>query len=147
MRVHLVSDVHGNAEALARAGEGADALIVLGDLIDFVDYHDHSSGILGKLFGADKVATFAELRRGKQHGATAAFARTLWAGLDNAAERIEELIRAQYAELFGALTAPTYATPGNVDAPALWPEYAPDGVTLLDNGETATIGGLRFGFV
>ena len=147
MRVHLVSDVHGNAEALARAGEGADALIVLGDLIDFVDYHDHSGGILGKLFGADKVATFAELRRGKQSGATAQFARTLWAGLDNAAERIEELVRDQYAELFGALTAPTYATPGNVDVPALWPDYVPDEVTVLDDGETALIGGLRFGFI
>jgi Icc-related predicted phosphoesterase len=147
MRVHVVSDVHGNAEALARAGEGADALVVLGDLIDFVDYHDHGKGILGTLFGADKVATFAELRRSRQHGATAAFARSLWAGLDNPAERIEELIRDQYAALFGALTAPTYATPGNVDAPALWPEYAPAGVRLLDNGATADIGGLRFGFV
>jgi len=147
MRVHVVSDVHGNAEALARAGEGADALIVLGDLIDFVDYHDHGRGILGTLFGADNVAKFAELRRSRQPHATAAFARSLWSGLDNAADRIEELVRDQYAALFGALTAPAYATPGNVDTPALWPEYAPPGVTLLDNGETADIGGLRFGFV
>ena len=64
MRVHVVSDVHGNAEALARAGDGADALVVLGDLIDFVDYHDHSKGILGRVFGAEKVGIFAELRRG-----------------------------------------------------------------------------------
>ena len=27
MRVHVVSDVHGNAEALRRAGDGADALL------------------------------------------------------------------------------------------------------------------------
>ena len=32
MRVHVVSDVHGAADALARAGDGADALVVLGDL-------------------------------------------------------------------------------------------------------------------
>lgn len=147
MRVHVVSDVHGNAEALARAGDGADALIVLGDLLDFVDYHDHSAGILGRLFGAEKVAAFAELRRGGRHNhATAAFARSLWAGLENAAERIEEEIRAQYAELFRAMTAPTYATPGNVDVPALWPEYAGRGFHMLD-GQTTEIGGLRFGFV
>lgn len=54
MRVHVVSDVHGNAEALARAGEGADALVVLGDLLDFVDYHEHDRGILGTLFGPEK---------------------------------------------------------------------------------------------
>lgn len=147
MRVHVVSDVHGNAEALARAGDGADALIVLGDLLNFVDYHDHGRGILGELFGPEKVAVFAELRRGRQHGDTAKFARSLWAGLDNAAERIEAEIRAQYTELFGALTAPTYATPGNVDTPALWTEYAPPGVQILDNGETTEIGGLRVGFV
>ena len=41
---------------------------------------------------------------------------------------------------------PTYATPGNVDVPALWPEYAGDDVRILD-GEAAELGGLRFGFV
>src|SRR5437764_3805060 len=109
VRVHVVSDVHGNADALARAGDGADALLVLGDLLDFVDYRDHSQGILGAVFGADKVAEFAELRRGRRHAETVAYARSLWAGLDNAAEVIEDAIREQYTKLFAALTAPTYA--------------------------------------
>jgi Icc-related predicted phosphoesterase len=146
MRVHVVSDVHGNAEALARAGEGADALLVLGDLIDFVDYHNHGSGILGRLFGPEAVAHFADLRRQRLHGATAAYARQLWESLDNAAEAVEEALREQYAELFGALTTPTYATPGNVDVPELWQQYAGSSVRILD-GEVAELGGLRFGFV
>ncbi|NEE46974.1 metallophosphoesterase, partial [Streptomyces sp. SID8455] len=41
-RIHVVSDVHGNTEALARAGDGADALVCLGDLVLFLDYADHS---------------------------------------------------------------------------------------------------------
>jgi Icc-related predicted phosphoesterase len=146
MRVHVVSDVHGNADALARAGEGADALIVLGDLLDFVDYHDHEQGILGAVFGPEKVAVFAELRRARQPANLAAYARSLWSGLENAADVVEEAIRDQYTKLFGAMTAPTYATPGNVDVPALWPEYTGDGIRMLD-GETTEIGGLRFGFV
>lgn len=146
MRVHVVSDVHGNAEALARAGDGADALVVLGDLLDFVDYQDHSKGILGAVFGAEKVAVFAELRREPRSGATVAYARSLWASLDNAAEVVESAIRDQYDTLFGAMTAPTYATPGNVDMPALWPEFAGAGIRVLD-GESVDIGGLRFGFV
>ncbi|MGH3436344.1 MAG: metallophosphoesterase family protein [Sciscionella sp.] len=146
MRVHVVSDVHGNAEALARAGDGADALVVLGDLLDFVDYHDHSRGILGRVFGAEKVARFAELRRGHRHADTAAYARSLWAGLQDAPGVVAEAIREQYRELFAAMTAPTYATPGNVDTPALWQEFAHGGVHVLD-GEVAEIGGLRFGFV
>ncbi|SFQ07321.1 Predicted phosphoesterase [Amycolatopsis arida] len=146
MRVHVVSDVHGNTEALARAGEGADALVVLGDLIDFVDYREHGNGILGALFGPEKVATFARLRREGTRDDTVAYSRSLWASLDDPAAAVDEAVRAQYAALFGALTAPTYATPGNVDTPDLWPEYAGKGVTVVD-GDVAEIGGLRFGFV
>lgn len=146
MRVHVVSDVHGNAEALARAGEGADALIVLGDLLDFVDYHRHDRGILGTLFGADNVSTFARLRREGTREETVAFSRSLWATLEDPAAAVEEAMRAQYEELFAAMSAPTWATPGNVDSPHLWPEYARSGVTVVD-GEVTEIGGLRFGFV
>lgn len=142
----MVSDVHGNAEALARAADGADALVVLGDLIDFIDYHDYTQGIFGMVFGPEKVAEFARLRRGQSSSETAAYARSLWAGLDNAAEVIDDAVRTQYQRLFGAMTVPTFATPGNVDVPALWPDYAPEHVTILD-GEVAEIGGLRFGFV
>lgn len=146
VRVHVVSDVHGNAEALARAGDGADALIVLGDLINFVDYQDHSAGILGELFGAENVGTFARLRREGSREEIIAFSRTLWAGLDNAGAALDEALRGQYARLFAAMTAPTYAIPGNVDAPELWPEFTGPDVQAVD-GEIVEIGGLRFGFV
>ncbi|MFI5612286.1 metallophosphoesterase [Amycolatopsis sp. NPDC051903] len=146
MRVHVVSDVHGNADALKRAGEGADALVVLGDLLDFVDYREHDKGIMGALFGAEKVAQFARLRREGTRDETVAYSRTLWATLDDPAAAVDEAVREQYATLFASMTAPTYATPGNVDSPVLWPEFAGDGVQVLD-GEVTTIGGLRFGFV
>ena len=48
MRVHVVSDVHGRADALARAADGADALVCLGDLLLFLDYADHGQGILDR---------------------------------------------------------------------------------------------------
>ncbi len=54
-RIHVVSDVHGNTEALARAGDGADALICLGDLVLFLDYADHSRGIFPDLFGVENA--------------------------------------------------------------------------------------------
>jgi Icc-related predicted phosphoesterase len=146
MRVHVVSDVHGNAEALAKAGDGADALVVLGDLIDFVDYHDHAGGIMGTVFGSDAMATFARLRRERAHNEVAAYARSLWTSLEDPGTVVEEAIRDQYTRLFAALTVPTYATPGNVDVPALWPEYAGENVRVFD-GETVELGGLRFGFV
>jgi Icc-related predicted phosphoesterase len=148
VRVHVVSDVHGNTEALARAGDGADALVVLGDLIDFVDYHDHTGGILGRIFGPEVVERFAELRAGGGggRGDLLSFVRGLWDRLDDPAGVLEHEVREQYGRIFASLTAPTYATPGNVDLPHLWPEFAGDGVTICD-GTTVEIGGRRFGFV
>ncbi|MFI0421733.1 metallophosphoesterase [Spongiactinospora sp. 9N601] len=146
MRIHVVSDVHGNSDALARAGDGADVLVVLGDLINLVDYHDYSGGILGSLFGPKKVATLAHFRRSQMRAELAEYSRRLWDGLDNAADMLRDAIREQYSRLFAAMTVPTYATPGNVDAPELWSEFANDRLTVLD-GAVAEIGGLRFGFV
>jgi Icc-related predicted phosphoesterase len=146
VRVHVVSDVHGNVEALARAGEGADALVVLGDLLDFVDYHDHSAGILGAVLGAGTVRRFAELRSGGAPGEAGAFARRMWDELADPAAVVLDAVREQYRRLFAVLPDPTYAVPGNVDLPQLWPEFAHDGVQVLD-GEATDIGGLRFGFV
>ena len=71
MRVHVVSDVHGRADALARAADGADALICLGDLLLFLDYADHGQGIFADLFGAEAAGRYVaaahreEVRRGQ----------------------------------------------------------------------------------
>ncbi|MCF6522993.1 metallophosphoesterase [Streptomyces sp. JJ36] len=145
MRVHVVSDVHGNSEDLATAGDGADALVCLGDLILFLDYADHSRGIFPDLFGAENATRLVELRTARRFAEARELSARLWAGLDRRAAT-EEAVRRQYAELFAAFPSPTYATYGNVDMPPLWPEYAHPGTTVLD-GETTEIGGLRFGFV
>ena len=150
MRVHVVSDVHGNSRDLAAAGEGADALVCLGDLVLFLDYADHSRGIFPDLFGAANAGTLVELRTARRFEEARALGRRLWGELDAAgASResvIEGAVRRQYAELFAAFPTPTYATYGNVDIPGLWPEYARPGTTVLD-GQRVEIGGRVFGFV
>jgi Icc-related predicted phosphoesterase len=145
MRVHVVSDIHGAAEPLARAGDGADALICLGDLALYLDYADHSRGIFPDLFGVANADRLVELRTARRFEEARAFGDELWAGLDRS-RTIEHAVRKQYAELFAAFPTPTYATYGNVDIPALWEEYAGPGTTVLDGG-TAEIGGRVFGFV
>ena len=146
MRVHVVSDVHGAADALRRAGDGADALVCLGDLVHFIDYRDHS-GIMADLFGVPAVRKLVELRTARRFDDARAFSQELWAGL--AEDRwvvMERAIRGQYAELFAAFPTPTYLTYGNVDVPHLYDDYLRDGVTLLD-GEVVELGGRTFGFV
>lgn len=147
IRVNVVSDVHGNATDLAQAGDGADALICLGDLVLFLDYADHSRGIFPDLFGVENAHLIVELRTARRYEAARELGRRLWAELETDRESaIESAVRRQYAELFAAFPTPTYATYGNVDMPTLWPEYARPGTTVLD-GERIEIGGRVFGFV
>ncbi len=147
MRVHVVSDVHGRSDALCRAGDGADALICLGDLLLFLDYADHSRGIFADLFGAQATGEFIRLRTAQQFDAARELSARLWASLPGEpAAAINAAVTAQYAELFDAMPTPAYLTYGNVDIPRLWGEHLRAGHQVLD-GERAEIGGLTFGFV
>jgi Icc-related predicted phosphoesterase len=145
MRVNVVSDVHGAVEALARAGDGADALVLLGDLILFLDYADHSRGIFPDLFGEEAADRIVALRTARRFDEAREMNRKLWEGLDREAT-MDAAIRGQYERMFAVLPTPTYATYGNVDVPALWPEYTAPGTTVLD-GQTVELGGRVFGFV
>jgi Icc-related predicted phosphoesterase len=146
MRVHVVSDVHGRSDALAHAGDGADALICLGDLVLFLDYDDVGNGIFAELFGPAAATQLIELRGQRRFDDARDFSRGLWAEVGDRQTVIEGAVRKQYAELFAVMPTPAYVTYGNVDVPSLWPDYARDGVHVLD-GQTVEIGGRTFGFV
>src|ERR1700734_188461 len=147
MRVHVVSDVHGRTDALAAAGDGADALICLGDLLLFVDYADHANGIFPDLFGAQAAKEFIALRTAQRFDEARKMSAQLWAGLDgDPRTHVEAAASRQYAELFAALPAPAYLTYGNVDIPRMWAPHLRPGHQVLD-GERVEIGGWSFGFV
>jgi Icc-related predicted phosphoesterase len=147
VRVHVVSDVHGRAEALARAGDGADTLVCLGDLVLFLDYADSANGIFADLFGAPAAEHLVALRTARRFDEARAWSRSLWEGLGrDPREVVEEAVTAQYAELFGVLPEPAYLTYGNVDVPRLWPPHLKPGHTVLD-GQTVELGGRTWGFV
>jgi Icc-related predicted phosphoesterase len=151
MRVHVVSDVHGTADALARAGDGADMLICLGDLLLFLDYADHTQGIFAEIYGAEHARQYIELRTARRFDEARRLTAALGARIT--AERgkdlwtlNEEAIRKQYAALFAALVEPAYLTYGNVDVPGLWDAYRKPGHQVLDGSRTE-VGGVAFGFV
>ena len=147
MRVHVVSDVHGRADALKSAADGADALICLGDLLLFVDYADHRNGIFPDLFGAEAAEQFIALRTAQRFDEARQMSARLWAGLGgDPAAHVEAAASRQYAELFAALPSPSYLTYGNVDIPRMWAEHLRPGHHVLD-GERVELGGWSFGFV
>jgi len=147
MRVHVVSDVHGRTDALRRAGDGADVLICLGDLLLFIDYADYSQGIFPDLFGAENARRLVELRSAGQFDEARALSGQLWARLDgDPRAHIEAAVGRQYAELFAAMPVPSYLTYGNVDLPRLWDAHVRPGQRVLD-GERIELDGWVFGFV
>ena len=64
----LVADVHGNNAALARVARLGEPLLVLGDLLNLIDYRT-GEGLLADLLGRDLVAEVLDLRRRGGHGA------------------------------------------------------------------------------
>jgi Icc-related predicted phosphoesterase len=146
MRVHVVSDVHGRADALAGAAAGADALICLGDLLLFLDYADYGRGIFADLLGADATRAYVELRTAGKFDQARELSGRLLAERGDPARLFEAAMARQYGELFGAIPEPAYLTYGNVDVPRMWPAYAKPGHHILDGG-TVDLDGWRFGFV
>ena len=146
MRVSFVSDVHGNIEGLARVAEKAEQLVVLGDLLDYVDYHEPDRGILGEVFGEDRVRHFAQLRQAGQFVELHAYNRSLWDGLPDARGVLTEVIESRYREVLAAVGPHALLILGNVDVAAAWDEVA-GGVLPCRDGEVVEVGGRRFGFV
>ena len=90
----LVADVHGAVEPLRRVAALDEPLLILGDLINFIDYRD-SSGIIAEVSGSDLAIRFVRLRsEGRAEEASA-----MWR--EHARGRENEL-RAQYNEAIGA---------------------------------------------
>jgi Icc-related predicted phosphoesterase len=147
MRVTAISDLHGAIERLGAVAEGCDALLVLGDLINVLDYRS-MDGILVQVFGREPVAEAARLRsEGRFDEARAAIRKRVGDGEgEELRAQFMELARRDYERVFEALPDHAYVTFGNVDIPDLLQAVKPDGVTFVD-GEAVELGGMTFGFV
>jgi Icc-related predicted phosphoesterase len=146
VRVTFVSDIHGNVDALAAVAAQAELLVVLGDLLDYVDYHDPGNGILGQVFGVDRVLEFTALRSAHDFGALRTLNETLWAGVADPLGTLTEVVSRRYRQIADVLAGPTLLTLGNVDVLDIWRQVAGDRLPCLD-GDVVEHGGYRFGFV
>ncbi|MGI8774720.1 MAG: metallophosphoesterase family protein [Actinomycetota bacterium] len=149
MSIYVVSDMHGAPDALGKAVPEGATLLLLGDLLNVIDYAE-MSGILVEIFSADAVGQVVQLRK---DGDLAEAMRVMQ---DRAVGREEE-IRAEFARLagiqyeaiFSVLPDPTYLILGNVDIPPMASAFAAQsgGGVIEANGQAITLGGERFGFV
>jgi len=143
----LVSDVHGAFDALARVAARGETLLVLGDLLNFVDYRT-MDGMLADVAGKEFVARLADLRaRGDRAGAGQMWREFSSGREEEIQERYDEMSRDAYRRAAEALAgSDAYVTYGNVDRPDLLAEMLPDEVTFVDAG-VFELEGIRVGIV
>lgn len=146
--IYVLSDLHGASDDMRKAVPEGAILILLGDLINFLDYTT-MTGILCEVFSPEPVRRVADLRaEGKLHEARRLI-RERSAGREDEVRRlIGEKVVQQYQDVFEAMPDPTYLILGNVDRPELAASYAGQnpGVHLVD-GQVHELEGERFGFV
>jgi Icc-related predicted phosphoesterase len=145
VRLHLISDLHGAVDHLREAGRGCDALLVLGDLINVLDYLS-MEGILVDIFGREPVAEAAGLRARGRYDEARQVMRDRTPDESELRARFVDLAGQEYQRVFDALPDGSYVTYGNVDLPELLRSYVRPGVTFVD-GEAVDFEGERFGIV
>ncbi len=143
----LVSDVHGAFDALAEVAGAGEPLLVLGDLLNLMDYRT-GEGITADVMGIEFAREAADARARGDY----VHMRAMWrAHVDDREAEIRHLYaeaaRAQYREAAEALRGSSaLVTFGNVDRPSMLRECLPDGVRFLD-GDVVEIEGWRVGMV
>jgi len=142
----LVADVHGAAAALRKVATAGEPLLVLGDLINFIDYRSND-GILAEVAGRNVVGELVRLRTAGDFAGAA----SVWRGFATGRElelrqAFDDQVTKAYEEVCEALEgSDAYVIHGNVDRPDLLARMLPEGCRFVD-GEVVEIEGLRIGF-
>lgn len=143
----LVSDVHGEWDGLAELARRGDTLLILGDLINLIDYRTNE-GIIADVLGAQFGSLVADHRAAGDYAAMRrAWTEVVGSRRDEVRTAIDQRVREEYELCSRALQSATgYCTYGNVDRPELLAAALPSTMRLLD-GESVAIHGMTFGFV
>jgi len=146
MRIKVIADVHGDLEVVLKEAAVCDVLLLLGDLINVIDYAN-AGGILGEVYGADTVRTWSALRADGRFEESRAVLREAAVGRE---QELRELffkrIDEQTREFCSEVPSNVVVTYGNVDVPDLVRKYLPSTVRFVESG-VITYDGVRFGFV
>jgi len=142
----FISDIHHGLSGLKELPIDKGPLVILGDLINWIDYRD-GSGIARDVFGdknVDKLITYR-----KNHDFSSR--KDLWKDLfaddpENKQVQIEEAVELQYEDVFRELgNHEVWIIPGNVDSISIMKKIAGDNIEFVD-GKIIEYEGIKFGF-
>ena len=143
----IVSDVHGAASALSKVASTDQPLLVLGDLVNLIDYRT-SEGIVADVVGKDVIKEISFLRSLRRRSQADDVWRAATAGNEEEINlAIANRMANEYRSVCGALEGTdAYVTYGNVDRPDMLREFLPETVQYVD-GDVRRIEGWTVGFV
>ena len=146
VRIKVIADVHGDLEVVKDEAGTCDVLLLLGDLINVIDY-TNAGGILAEVYGSDAVRAWSALRAEGKFEESRQVLREVSAGRE---QELRGLFFAKIDEQTEAfctqIPSNVVVTYGNVDVPDLIRKYLPDAVRFVD-ADVLTFDGVRFGFV
>lgn len=143
----IVSDVHGAFEPLAALARGPEPVLVLGDLLNLMDYRT-GEGITADILGRDVARRIGRARAaGDFAGMREIWAQEIGSDHEGFRAQFDALAIRQYEAMRAALAGTSgYATYGNVDRPAQLEAHLPNGWRFVD-GEVIELEGWRIGIV
>ncbi len=132
----IVSDVHGAVAALRRTFQMGETVLVLGDLINYIDYRT-ADGILADVAGHEWVAGMIVHRTAEDWDSVSAH----WKALRERREPedlrrdFESRIEQAYASICAAMTGEkAFVTFGNVDRPDRLEYHLPSSASFIKSG-------------
>lgn len=142
----MISDLHGGVEGLATELQSDDTLLLLGDLVNIIDYIE-MDGILVDIFGIESVKEVVRLRtEGKGDEARRLMVERREGREEEIGSKFMQLLAEAYEEVKQAIPCRTYMISGNIDPPMMMQSVAGDGIEIVD-GQVIGCEGYRVGFV
>lgn len=130
----FISDIHHGLNGLNELPEKEGPIVILGDLINWIDYRD-GSGIALDVFGVDNIKKLIEYRKNHDFKRR----KVLWDKLfevdaEKTIGKIEDAVQRQYEEVFSILSKhEVWIIPGNVDSDSAMRSIAGNNVNFVDS--------------
>ena len=130
----FLSDIHHGLSGLEELPTDKDPIVILGDLINWIDYRN-GSGIAKNVFGEEEISKLITYRKNHDFSSRKNLWKDLFSNDPEAIQlEIEKEIAKQYKQVFGKLSQhEVWVIPGNVDSVSAMENAAGDNVKFVDS--------------